>query len=92
MLLSFVMGFAALYLGVSYGDAAIGKMGSLYLKKNGMFVSLYKDASINQMTEINRGAIDKLLGEYPQVGDYSCNTAVVYEEMNTNKSVYFFHD
>jgi len=92
MVLAFALGYFALYVPLTHGEAGLYNYETMQIKKDGLYVEYSKDMDYFPITPINRQPIDQFLSQQAMVGaggTYTCVTDVYYEEMSTGKKEYF---
>lgn len=89
MLLSFVLGLASLFIGLTYGEASYQNWQTMQIQQPGMYTELYVDVSKNQGKSFYRSEIDEFLAQYPFATDYTCVTNVQVIGLTEEKGVFF---
>ncbi len=91
MIFSFILGYAALYLGLSYGDGLLAQAETTRLKKDGFYAQLSVTEEQRQSGAFapTRGTVDTLLAGRPALQGYACVTNVYYETLGAGDGQYF---
>ncbi len=93
MIITFLLGYAALYLGLSYGEGMLAQVQTMQLKKSGYYaqLSLTEEQRQSGVFAPTRGTIDAFLQSRPGVQGYTCVTHVSTGSALGGDSGRYFH-